>query len=611
MTRHAQDGLEAAVALMAKIGACGSPSLSPDGKHLALISNISGTPQVWTVPSDGGWPRRVTAVDDQITEVSWSPDGSWLAFSLAPGGGMNQQIYLARPDGSDMRRLTEGGKENNWLGPWTHDGRLLTIASNRRTPGAMDIYLVDVTDGQFQMAVTNQGVGFFTDITRDGKWAVLYRMVNRSDNDLFLINLKSGDEILLTPHEGPGTFQVGRFAPDGRVVYLLANHNREMTAFCRIRLEADHNPLSIEVLAGRDDAELQDLDITQDGMTAALLWNNAGRNELEFFDLDRMESIPGPELPAEIANDLTFSRDGRLLALTLSGSKSPLDLHIYDRAQHRLRQLTHSPHAGVDLDQLVSPRLERFTAHDGVTLTGWLYEPDQFAAPGPTVLSFHGGPEAQERPAFRSLYQALLAQGITVFAPNVRGSAGFGKTFVNLDNGPLRFNAIRDIRSCVGFLVEAGIADEKRIGIMGGSYGGYMTMAGLTEYSELFAAGANFFGIVNFKTFFENTEPWMAEISKIQYGDPEQDRQMLSELSPIHKLDRITAATIVLHGANDTNVPVVEAEQVVESLTAQGVDVKYILFTDEGHGFTKEPNRIRADVEVVSWFVRHLGTDEE
>jgi dipeptidyl aminopeptidase/acylaminoacyl peptidase len=221
-------------------------------------------------------------------------------------------------------------------------------------------------------------------------------------------------------------------------------------------------------------------------------------------------------------------------------------------------------------------------------------------------LSFHGGPEGQERPSFRSDYQALLAQGIAVFAPNVRGSSGFGKGFVNLDNGALRVNAVQDIRSCVDHLIGAGLVDPKRLGITGGSYGGYMTMAGLTEFPELFAAGANLFGIVNFETFFAHSEQWMGAISKIEYGDPETEIEMLRSLSPIHKIDRVRAATIVLHGANDTNVPVVEAEQTVESLKRRGIPVEYVLFPDEGHGFRKTHNRVRSTVATVRWFVRHL-----
>jgi dipeptidyl aminopeptidase/acylaminoacyl peptidase len=191
-------------------------------------------------------------------------------------------------------------------------------------------------------------------------------------------------------------------------------------------------------------------------------------------------------------------------------------------------------------------------------------------------------------------------------APNVRGSAGFGKKFLELDNGELRVHAVEDIRACVDYLVAQGIADKKKIGIMGGSYGGYMTMAGLSEYPDQFAAGADLFGIFNFETFFKHSEPWMGAISKIEYGDPETQAELLRRLSPIHKADRIKAPTLVLHGANDTNVPVVEAEQVVATLKKRGVPVEYILFPDEGHGFRKIANRVRANVAVVRWFVKYL-----
>jgi len=218
----------------------------------------------------------------------------------------------------------------------------------------------------------------------------------------------------------------------------------------------------------------------------------------------------------------------------------------------------------------------------------------------------HGGPETQEIPSFHSDYQALLANGIAVFAPNVRGSAGFGKKYVNLDNGPLRFNAIRDIKSSVDYLVEQKLADPKRVGIMGGSYGGYMTMAGLTEYPELFAAGADLYGIVNFETFFEHTEPWMAALSTLEYGDPKTQIEMLRALSPVHKLDRVKAPLLVLHGANDTNVTVDEAEQVVNALKKRDVPVKYVVFPDEGHGWRKVETRIQSNVLVTQWFRQYL-----
>jgi dipeptidyl aminopeptidase/acylaminoacyl peptidase len=278
-----------------------------------------------------------------------------------------------------------------------------------------------------------------------------------------------------------------------------------------------------------------------------------------------------------------------------------------------LRQVTFSPHAGVAVEALIKPELVKFPAHDGLELSGWLYHLPGLlgdAQPGPVVLSFHGGPESQERPGFNSTYQALLSRGISVFAPNVRGSAGFGKKFVNLDNGALRVEGVKDIKDCVDYLVSRKIADPKRIGIMGGSYGGYMTLAGLTEFPDLFAAGADLFGIVNFETFFSHTEPWMAAVSTVEYGDPATQKDLLVSLSPIHKLDRIKAPTLVLHGANDTNVPVIEAQQVVDTLKKRGVPVDLVLFADEGHGFRKIPNRVRSTVSVVEWFEKYLGRPE-
>jgi dipeptidyl aminopeptidase/acylaminoacyl peptidase len=601
----AADDLETSVTLLAKVTGCWSPTFSPDGGRIAFISDLNGVPQIWTVDTHSGWPSLVTALNDPITGVGWSPDGQWLAFSLAPGGGMNGQIYLIRPDGTAMRLLTDGGKENNWLGRWSHDGKVLAFASNRAAPDAMDSYIYGLNNGEKRLAAKNPGIGLLTDISHDGKRGILYRMRNRSDSDLFLINLDESRETILTSHEGPGSFGDGRFSPDGSAVYVSSNKDRDLIALGRIKIGRT-GPGPIEVIAARNDGELQEFTITEDGKTAALVWNVGGRSELAFLDLATLKQTSVRGQPTEIVGGVTFSKDGRMLAMISSGSASPADIWVYDLNSGRFSQVTQSPHAGVDLNQLVRPELVRFPAHDGLMLSGWLYRPKGVKAPGPIVLSFHGGPEWQEQPWFDKQYQALLSQGIAVFAPNVRGSSGFGKKFVNLDNGALRVNAVRDIKTCVDYAVKTGVADPKRIGIMGGSYGGYMVMAGLTEYPELFAAGADLFGVVNFQTFFEHTEPWMAAISTIEYGDPKTEAEMLQRLSPIHKIDRVLTPTIVLHGANDTNVPVVEAEQVVNSLKKRGVPVEFILFPDEGHGFQKIPNQIRSTVSITRWFAKYL-----
>ncbi|MDQ6749015.1 MAG: prolyl oligopeptidase family serine peptidase, partial [Candidatus Dormibacteraeota bacterium] len=478
------DALETAVGRMARIGWCDGPSFAPDGVRLACVADLSGVPQVWTMPAAGGWPELVTPLDDPVGTVAWSPDGAWLAFTLAPGGGMNTQVYLVRPDGRDLHRVTAGGKETNWLGPWAHDGRLLAFATNLRDPAGMDAYVLDMASGAVRLVAENNGIGYLTDLSRDGGRAVLYRQVHRSDDNLYLLDLAGGATTLLTPHEGPGSFEQGCFSPDGRTVYLSSNAAGEHTAFARVALDAAGRPGPITVGAARDDAELDSFVLSEDGRTAALLWNVAGRSELAFLDLASGAMTPSPPLPAEVAVDLAFARDGRVVACSVMGAAAPRDVWRLERAANAWQRVSRSPHAGVPLDRLVRPELVRFPAHDGLPLSAWLYRPQDFAAPGACVLSFHGGPEAQERPTFNSTYQALLAAGIAVLAPNVRGSTGFGKTFMNLDNGPLRFDAVQDIATCVDFAVAAGVADPARVGIMGGSYGGYMTMAGLTAFPE-------------------------------------------------------------------------------------------------------------------------------
>ncbi|MEK6281817.1 MAG: S9 family peptidase [Acidobacteriota bacterium] len=603
---YADDNLDKTVTLMARIGLSTSPSFSADGKRIAFVSNMSGMPQIWTMAAEGGFPSLVTASDDPVGFVTWSPDGAWLAFNVAPGGGFNEQIYVVRPDGTGLRRLTEGGKENNFLGDWTPDSRYLTYSSNRRTAASTDSYLLDVSTGQIKMVAENRGTGGINNVSLDGKYAVVSRLINRGDNDLFLVNVADGKESKLTPHQPPGSFFGGNFSPNGRTIYLASNKDRDLLAFARVKLSDSDQPGPIEILAAREDAELNNYEINEEGTKAALIWNVAGRSELAFIDLKTNKLTPGPTLPAEIAGGLQFSRDGRRLLMVASGAAAPPDLWVLDMNTRRFTQLTTSPHAGVDLSRLIRPELVRYTAQDGLELSGWLYRPGNARGPGPIVLSFHGGPEGQERPGFNSTYQALLAQGIAVLAPNVRGSSGFGKKFVNLDNGALRGNGVKDIKATIDYVVKSGVGDPKRIGIMGGSYGGYMVAAGLTQYPDEIAAGANLFGIVNFETFFKNTQPWMAAISKIEYGDPDTQAEMLRNLSPIHRIDKIKAPTIVLHGANDTNVPVIEAEQMVASLKKRGVPVEYVLFPDEGHGWRKIPNRIRSTVEIVRWFDKYL-----
>jgi dipeptidyl aminopeptidase/acylaminoacyl peptidase len=596
------DELAGQVAKMGAIGFSYGGRFSPDGQRIAYISNASGVPNVWLAEANGGNRRQLTQSEDQVDGLAWSPVNDTFALTIAPGGGLNRQIYLMRANGGEPRMISAGGKVNNFLGEWSDDGRYLNYSSNADGDFGMDCWLYDSESDESLKIAENSGIGGCF-LSPDNRLAVVWRMVSRGNSDLYLLDLETGSEQHLTPHLGVALSQ-GFFFLDEHTLLLGSNIDREMMALAKVDLH-DGVAGPLQFIAGRDDADLAGAERLAEGRVI-LNWNASGRSELQYLDPATGETSRGPDLPAEIGGASDVSTNGTRLLFSVSGAATPSNVHLLDSATGEFTRISATPHEGVDLASLVQPELKTYTAHDGLELSGWLYRPNGASGPGPMVLSFHGGPEGQERPRFRATYQALLSRGIAVFAPNVRGSSGFGKTFVNLDNGALRFDGIKDIESTARFVTETGLAEPGRLGIMGGSYGGYMVMAGITDYPELFAAGANLFGIVNFETFFAQTEPWMAAISTVEYGNPETEKELLQQLSPIHRIDRIVTPTLVLHGANDTNVPVVEAEQVVKNLQARGVPVKYVLFADEGHGWGKVENRVTSDVEIVRWFEQHL-----
>jgi dipeptidyl aminopeptidase/acylaminoacyl peptidase len=597
--------LEALIAAMGRIGSASGGSYSPDGTQIAYVTNLSGVPQVWRIPVEGGYPRAVTSGPDAVSGVRWSPDGR-LAYAVAPGGGYNAQLLLTSVAGTETRALDDDGEANTFFGDFADDGRYW-FRSNVRDAASTDVWIWDPATGKATNAIRMEGLGGVTDLRGDK--ALVWRLVTRGNNNLYIDDLRTGESTLLTPHEGPAEVG-GWFGADASTVYVAHNLGIDRTEFARIAIGADGKPSPPETIAAREDGELVDFVLSDDSTRALLVWNVAGRNELERVELASGKRTALPAAPAELVYSVDLAPNGRDAVLSLAGSQAPADLYELDMDAGTYRRLTWSPHPGVDLEQLVKPELRTFAAHDGLELSGWLYLPKGFTAPGPVVLSFHGGPEGQEQPAFRADYQALLASGIGVFAPNIRGSAGFGKAFMQLDNHEGRFDANRDIKAAADFLVAAGIGAKDQLGITGGSYGGYATMVGVTEFPDTFAAAANLFGMVNFETFFAQSTPWMGAISTGEYGDPKTQRQLLRDLSPIHKLDRVTTPLLVMHGANDTNVPVVEAEQIVETLKKRGVEVEYVLFPDEGHGWRKEVNRVRSTVALTRFFGEHLAPSD-
>jgi dipeptidyl aminopeptidase/acylaminoacyl peptidase len=543
-------------------GGSWSPTLSPDGRRTAYISDRGGRPQVWIHPGS-----VVETGPSPVTAVRWSPGGDWLACEAAPGGAPRHEVWLVRPDGSGLHQVAGFGADSAENMRWLPGRSLLAVTENLSTALVID----PATDSR--TVVAKGPLISLLDVSHAG---VLLRHGPRGSRYLAV------DGSFVTHGED------GVFGPDGKTVFARSEAG-EFPVLTRDR----------EVIVASDTADVEDFALTTAGGTVAVLGNRrGGTSEVTIHDLVTGGRLPVP-LPGLVVSSPSWSADGSTLTFAASGPGRPWGTWTFDDSGlHPVSAAPADPGA-------VRPVLHTFASHDGLEISGWWYQAG--SSPAPAVLWFHGGPESQERPGHDPLFQALVARGIAVFAPNVRGSSGFGRSFVNADNGALRYAAIDDVRSCVDYLVGAGLASPGRIGCMGRSYGGYLTLAALVRFPALFAVGVDICGISNFSTFYQHTEPWIAAAAVSKYGDPVLDADLLHDLSPMTRIDALQAPLLVVHGSNDSNVPVIEAAQVVEALRARGVPHKYLLFPDEGHELLHRAARDTFLRETVDWLSAHLS----
>jgi dipeptidyl aminopeptidase/acylaminoacyl peptidase len=561
-------------------GGSWSPTLSPDGRHAAYVSDRGGRPQVWVQPIGSDLAFLVDTGEAPVAAVRWSTGGGWLACQVSPGGAPRHEVWLVRPDGSALHQVAGFGADTADNMRWLPGRSLLAVTENLATA-----LLIDPVSGDREVVGGGELIALL-DVSPARDRALL-RAGPRGARHIVVRDLLSGVDEYVTAGEQ------AIFGPDGATVYARSESG-EFPVLVRVAKG------SVEVLAGADDAEVESFALTADGSRAAVLWNvRGGRSALEIFDLDAGTRRPLSPLPGSVVSDPRWSHDGSVLTFTAEGPGHPHGVWVFDGA---IRAVSAEPSCA----DAVHPTLETFAAHDGLELTGWLFRP-RGDGPYPVVLWFHGGPEAQERPGHGPLFQSLVDRGIAVFAPNVRGSSGFGRSFVNADNGALRYAAIEDVRSCVSYLVSSGIALPERVGCMGRSYGGYLTLAALTTFPDLFAVGIDVCGMSNFFTFYEYTEPWIAAAAVSKYGDPVTDRDLLTDLSPINRIDRLRAPLMIVHGENDTNVPVIEATQVAAALAERGIPHRYLLFPGEGHELLHRTSRSEYLRETIDWLTTHLG----
>ncbi|MGH3753571.1 MAG: prolyl oligopeptidase family serine peptidase [Pseudonocardiaceae bacterium] len=582
---------------------CTSPALSPDGATLAVVSDRDGTPRVWLSPlAPPGPPVALDTGGDYVRVVSWSPDGEWLCLTTTPGGERTL-VRALRPDGSEARVVAGTPAGVASIGCWQPGGHIVGLAESSATvPAMLDAYAADVCSGRRRYLASGPAARVCS-FSHDGRYAVV-RLGARGARRLLLVDTRTGSSAELLGADA--TIADARFAPDDRVIYLHTDADREFAALLALPRVAAGYPASAELIAARGGAELERFALDPTGRAVVAVWNVEGRSELELVDLasGQRRALPAP--PAEVVTGCAFASDGGSLVLAVESGAEPPHVLRYPLPPGQPVRLAPALPPHWPPDAPTRPELHRWRARDGLELSGWLYRPSGALSAGPTLVWLHAGPESQERPTFNPLYQALLGHGVAVFAPNVRGSAGFGRRFVNADVGHRRFAAIDDVADLVGYLVDAGLADPTAMGCAGCSYGGYLTVATMVSYPGLFGAGVDFCGITDFETFFAHTEPWIAAAAVTRYGDPRRDAALLRELSPIHRIGQLSAPLLVVHGSQDTNVPLNEAEQLVAALQDRGASPGYLVLPDEGHEILGATNRAVFVREIVHWLIRHL-----
>ena len=603
--------------LVSRWGSWG-PTLSADGSQVAFLSDRRGQPEVWICPAEpvngeAEAARALELSEDPVTSVTWSADGEWLAYTVAPDGGVRTHVWVVRPSGEDARLVAGSAYEHATLGPWSRTGHQLVVSVPRASISTVSrCDLVDPATGERER-IAHGGLVQVLDICANER-LVLLRGGRRGAHYCVTLDRHADQDHPLLPYPHTGSTESALMRPNawsGRrdevTAYLVTDAGQPRAVLTGVDLQVDGVRGSAGVLAARDDGELEAIDADDDGRQLTLVWNVQGLSVLELYDVCADTRTTVESLPGSVITGCVMARNGRSALVSVESPTSPSRLWRLDVAA-----LTWSPVDGCSApveEPLVEPTLEHLLAHDGLPLSGWLYRGRGAGPPGPVLLSFHGGPEAQERPQFSAQHQLMAASGITVFAPNVRGSTGFGRQFAHLDDRNGRYNAINDVLSCVNFLIGRGVADPARIGISGRSYGGYLTLAGLVHYPQLFAAGVDICGMSDLLTFFRDTEPWIAEAAVTKYGHPEHDQALLEDLSPLHHADQIAAPLLVVHGEHDTNVPIGEARQIVAALTANGQPVDYLELLGEGHDYRLQSSRRILLERMVRFLGSHLQSD--
>ncbi len=576
-------------------------SFNKDESRVAYQDNSTGTMQLYLADIDGKNIEQLTQYTDRLMFAGFRPHHNQIIFGKDKDGNEHTQFHLYDVDTGEVRGLTNKPDVLHRIGGLSKDGKYLAYASTELNGKDFDVYVMDIDTGKTDCLFKGSGWCYSMGFSPDGKFLVVGKAASNTSNNMYLINIATSDAKLVASGEGNILNGSPGWLSDNSGFYFISNKDSDFSCLDFYNLETEVTTRALDV--GWD---LQNVELSQDGKVLAVLVNEDGYINLKLFNSEDMSPLSVNGLPKGSITGKRFSDDASKMLLSFGDATRSISVLVWDREKETAWQVS-PDHQTIPPEELVQPELAHYQSFDGLSIPVFLYKPEGVSsAPMPVVVQIHGGPEGQYQPDFNPITQYLVANGYAVAAPNVRGSTGYGKKYVTLDDKGKRLDSVQDIVYLRHYLKERPEFDENKIVLTGGSYGGYMVLANLAFYPEYWAAGVDIVGISNFVSFLKNTSIWRRELREAEYGSLEDDLEMLERISPIHKASDIIAPLFIIHGANDPRVPLSEAEQMYDTLKALKRDVELLVYHDEGHGLAKRTNRIDAWSKVIKFLDKRL-----
>ncbi len=587
---------------------------SADSQSILIRTRFGEVAQLHKVAMPMGARQQITFFDEPIGSVQRRPEGDELTFTMDAGGNEFAQIFLLDPENGGSVMLTDGESRNGSV-TWDNAGTQIAYLSTARNGSTNDVWLMDTTEPESRKIAFEARDGtywFPVDFNDNDDHLIIGNYVSIVNSSFYLLNLDTGEATdLRGDSDNPSVNSAIGFDRNDEGIFFLTDEGTEFTQLAYLRLD---NPNDIRRITGNINWNVAGLRLSEDKTRGAFIVNAGGIDELYLLDPEsfRYKKVTG--LPIGLVGGLTFSPDGTRLALTLNTPRTPSDVFVLNLGKNPLdyeglTRWTESEVGGLSTRSFVEPELISYKTFDGRQIPAFFYKPEG-EGPHPVVVSIHGGPEGQARPAFNPTYQMWLQElGVALLIPNVRGSSGYGKTYVQLDNGFKREDSVKDIGALLEWIAGEASLDSDRVAVFGGSYGGYMVLAASVHYSDRLAAAGDIVGISNFVTFLQNTQDYRRDARRQEYGD-ERDPAMyehLQKISPLNHVDKIKIPMLVVQGENDPRVPVTEATQLVNAMRANGQAVWYMNALNEGHGYRKKENRDVYQEVTAMFLAKYLG----